>query len=189
MSGVDVKTVDFEKLERQLKALSGSVQTKGVRAGLVYAIKPVKDRAKQLAPVNSGALRESIGHLSLSKSAKSRLGLVSTAHTALVVGPTKKVLDESGKKRSQAYKYWFMEFGTSPAVIKPRKRKRNKYTGAPLAGPDKKAILVGGKPYGRANHPGVKANPFLARSLEAHDDQMPDRFWQGVEKYLIKINK
>jgi|GEM_PF-4394111 len=137
------------QLRRELKALGDELeQGKAVRAGLVAAIKPVKPEAKSLARKDTGDMAQAIGHRSLSKRAKQRLGIASSDE-ALLVGPNRKV-----NGRYQGAKGRWNEFGTT----------RN------------------GKKI-------MKARPFMAPALQAHEGGLEARFYAGLSKFLARRGK
>lgn len=89
--------LDTKEALRELSKTEQDVR-KGVRAGLVEVIKPIKKQAKITAPVDKGDLSNSIGHRAVSKTAKQRLG-ISEDSTALLVGANRKVNGKwQGKK-------------------------------------------------------------------------------------------
>lgn len=104
---LDAKGVD--DIHRQLSGLEEKMQRGAVRAGLVKAVGPVKKTAKSKAPTKTGALRRAIGHKSLSKSAKSRLGIAQDK-MALLVGPN---------RNGQGKKGMWQEFGTGDMPANP----------------------------------------------------------------------
>ncbi len=97
----------------ELKKLSAEIKGKSLRAGVVAAIRPVKKDAKSNAPKKEGHLSQAIGHKSLSKRAKSRLGYRENT-VALLVGPNRRV-----GGRYQGRKGLWHEHGTKWMKAKP----------------------------------------------------------------------
>ena len=170
MSEYKLALSNIDDLNRRLKSLSAAFSKKGVHRGLVNAVSPIKKTAKQLAPSKTGKLSASIGHMTLSQTAKGRLGI--QHDVALLIGANRKK-----RKDRQTYKHIWVEFGTEAHEIKPWKK------GV------KKSVSFGGFAYAKVKHPGTKANPFMAKSLAAHDQDLVPRFWQGVEQYLERIDR
>lgn len=172
-------TVDSQRAIKELNALSDDLQRKAVRSGLVAAVKPVKKDMADLAPDEFGSLSESIGHISLSKSAKSRVG-VDAESTALLVGPTKKVMEAKmvngkivSRQRYQGYKANWFEEGVKPHIIKAKK-------GGVLRS-------VADKIWAKeVKHPGIRATHFMARALSGNNSTIPDRFFRRLETILSK---
>lgn len=85
---------DTKDLINDLRGLSADLQRKALRSGIVSAIKPVKATMKQLAPKDTGALSQSIGHVNLSATAQARIGVsgeVGAGSISILVGSVKKV--------------------------------------------------------------------------------------------------
>lgn len=58
--GVDIRILGDKELERKFASLAVKIQKKLAKAAIGVAIKEVLKRAKQLVPVKSGALRDSL---------------------------------------------------------------------------------------------------------------------------------
>lgn len=171
--------VNSQKAIKELASLSDDLQRKAVRSGLVSAIKPVKDDMQDLAPDEFGSLSKSIGHITLSKSAKSRIG-VEAGTIALLVGPTRKVMEArtvNGKTVSrqsyQGYKANWFEEGVKPHKIKAKKG------GIMRSVPDK----IWAK---EVDHPGIRATHFMSRALSNNNSAIPSRFYNRLAKVLSK---
>jgi len=115
MSGfrVQVTAEGFAEVRRELADLEVKLRESAVRAGLVRAIAPTKRRAKALAPKDEGHLARAIGHRSISKTAKARLGIAADT-TALLVGANRRV-----NGRYQGRKGLWHEFGTEHMAANP----------------------------------------------------------------------
>ena len=117
---IDTKFIPpLDSLIKDLNEFGEKIQVKAVASGLVAVAKPIKQSMKALAPVRDGALKKSIGHRRLSKTAKGRLGIHPDV-VALLVGPTRKVANKSGRKISQAKKAIWQEYGTKSYTIKAK---------------------------------------------------------------------
>ncbi|RTR01941.1 hypothetical protein [Halomonas nitroreducens] len=115
MSGfnVQVSGAGFEQARRDMAGLEHKLQHGAVRAGMVRAIAPVKKTAKANAPKDSGDLARAVGHRSLSKRAKGRLGLGADT-VALLVGTNRRV-----GGRWQGRKGLWQEHGTEHMTANP----------------------------------------------------------------------
>lgn len=102
----------IQALVRELEQLKEGLGEKGIRAGLVYGAKPLKDTMKSLAPYDRGALSRAVGHVSPSARAKSRLGIKRDT-AAILVGANRKVAaGGEGRKIWQGRKAHWHEQGT-----------------------------------------------------------------------------
>lgn len=202
---IDVKAPELEDIRRRLLELNEGMQSKAVRSGLVYAAQPIKAAMKAGAPRLTGALVRSIGHQTLSDTAKARAG-ISQALEAVSVGPQKVRLSArqaaSGLKRSQfSGEGWLVhileETGAKPHKVyagayKPGNAKRNarltKKIGRDAAAVKiagrKRALTIAGGFFRSANVRGFRPKQFIAGALETAGAQMSDRFWDGVVRYL-----
>lgn len=104
---VDISMLGDKKLQRKLKKIEIQAQRKYVRAGMRKGMTPVKNKAKTLAPIDRGRLRNSIKIRSKSK------GGISTVR---VTTGTRKDLGIPG------YVRWFY-----PAAIEYGYRKNGRY--------------------------------------------------------------
>lgn len=168
---------------QEIGALESDLQDKAVRSGLTASAKPLKDRLKQNAPNDSGSLKASIGQVTLSKSAKARLGY-SAEQRVILVGPVRKVLSTINgvtKKRQQGYKAAWIEEGTAPHKIKPRKKgglKALRFSGG------------GGSLFAKTiDHPGTRATHFMSFSYLQTQAAVNDNFYLGLSKYLDRKRK
>lgn len=202
---IEISAPEIADIQKRLLELNDGLQKKAVRAGLVLGAKPIKDTMRTLAPKLTGALSRSIGHQTLSESAKARAG-IDPSLEAISVGPQKVRLSArqlgQGLTRSQfSGERWLVhileETGAKPhrvysGIANPKNAGRNarlvKKYGAEFAatriGARKRALRIHGFPYAAANLSGFKARPFVGPSLEQSGSQMSDRFWTGVVRYL-----
>lgn len=100
---VELKIDGLADLDRMLKELPAKVEANIMRGAIRTGAKVIEDRAKELAPVKSGKLRDSI-----KVSTRSKRGVVSATIRA------------GGGKAF--YAKW-VEFGTAQHFIKPKNRK------------------------------------------------------------------
>lgn len=104
-------TPPIADMVKELDALKAGLGVQGQRAALVAGAAPLKTAMKGTVPVgDTAALKKAIGHVSISKRAKSRLG-VPDASTAILVGSNRKIA-VNGRKLWQGRKAHWMEEGT-----------------------------------------------------------------------------
>lgn len=99
----DLHVAGLAELDKLLKELPAKIEGNIMRGAVRAGAKVLEEKAKQLAPVDDGDLRESIR-----VSTRSRRGRVSATITA------------GNKKVFYAH---MVEFGTARHLIKPKKRK------------------------------------------------------------------
>ena len=104
-------TPPIADMVKELNALKEGLGEKGLRSSLVAGAAPLKSAMKGTVPVgDTAALQQAIGHVSISKRAKSRLG-VPDATAAILVGSNRKIA-VNGRKIWQGRKAHWMEEGT-----------------------------------------------------------------------------
>ena len=174
-------TTPIPDIIAELETLEEDLQNKALRSGLTASAKPLKDRLKQNVPVDSGSLKKSIGQITLSKSARARLGYRADQRVILV-GPVRKVLSTLNgvsKKRSMGRFANWLEEGTDPHKIKPK----NKFK--PIR------FLTGAGPlfFETINHPGIRATKFMERSYLQTQASVNEHFYLGLSKFLDRKRK
>lgn len=102
---------------KELEAMKAGLGEAGIRAALVSGAKPLKAAMKARAPEDLGSLKKAVGHNSLSKRAKNRLG-VPAGSAAILVGSNRKIAI-NGKKYWQGMKAHWMEQGAEHMVARP----------------------------------------------------------------------
>lgn len=170
------------ELMGRLRSLEETLPDKGMRSALVASVKPLKVGIKGRVHDVTGSLRRSIGHKSLSISAKARLSY-SREQVVLFVGATRKVAGSigapPGKKWDQNYKLHWLEKGVSahdiPAVSKG---------GASFRG--RKMLKIGNMLRRSVKHPGFAGRQLVWRSLQATRSQQQTLFYNGLAKFLDK---
>lgn len=105
---IDVSFIGDKKLERKLKRMALATQRKIVRAGINKAMKQVKDRAKELVPVDTGKLRDSI-----KQKRRTRRGI----SRAMVVTGTREELGIGANERG--FYPAVLEYGTRDRTARP----------------------------------------------------------------------
>jgi len=166
---------ELSSLLNNLNKFEDVLKNKVVRSGLVASSKPIKKSMQSNAPKNRGDLAKSINHKSLNKRQKARLS-ISHYETAIVIGPNKKI-----NGTSVAWRANFIENGVKAHSIKS---KINKKLGRKLK------LKVGNRVIeGDIKHPGIKSNPFMEKSINQNESNMPNLFYKGMARSLGRIRK
>ncbi|MCU7917070.1 MAG: hypothetical protein KZQ95_01775 [Candidatus Thiodiazotropha sp. (ex Epidulcina cf. delphinae)] len=169
----------IESLIAKLKRLEGNLPTKGMRTALVASVAPLKRNIKTSVRDVTGSLRKSIGHRSISKSAKVRLGF-SSDEVALLVGATRKVAGSigapAGKKWDQNYKLNWLERGVRPHTI-PDVGKTNRFRG-------RKVLKFGGGYAISVEHPGFSGRQIVWKALQATRSRQQSLFNRKLHAFL-----
>lgn len=190
----------YQQTLARLEKVEGDLRNKALNAGLRQSAKPLILAMGHTVPVMTGALKRSIGYRQLSRNEVRRAGLwTSTLYgKAIIVGPVKKVADYGyqrfkGKTIYQingAFKALWLEKGTDPHVIRPRK-KRKKITRRQGAA---WSMLKISAPGGRATfvrevkHPGIIARRWMLRAQQRVAGQIPNELLKGLVRYLDRHN-
>lgn len=120
-----------DDLEANLVMLERETRKRIVVDGLFEGSKVTAARVRMLMPKgDSNALLRSLDHKRLKSSVRIRVG-----------------------SKEAFYAPW-LEYGTRPHVIRPKKRGT------------KKALTIEGGIFARARHPGIQPRPFLRRSMD-----------------------
>ena len=103
--------LDYKEVEKRLDLLSNDLRVKVIRSALNAGMKPVREVMISRVPTRKGYLKKGIGtKVKINKAEGDGYG---------VVGPFRKVQDESNKKRSQAFKAGWIEHGTAHMQAQP----------------------------------------------------------------------
>lgn len=202
---IELSAPEIALIAERLAQLDDGLQKKAVRAGLVFGAQPIKAAMRANAPKLTGALSRSIGHQSLSETAKARAG-ISADLEAVSIGPQKVRLSArqlgKGLTRSPfSGEAWLVhileETGAKPhrvysGIANPKNPGRNarlfKKHKADFARQQiakrKRGMKIHGFAYAAANLRGFRPRQFIAASLEQAGGEMSNRFWEGVVRYL-----
>lgn len=161
MTGVDA-------LDDALSQLSKRMGTAVVRAALKKAAQPIVDAAKDLVPVRTGRLRESL-------TVSERLTRRQRKGSKRMPGSVTVYIGGAWPKGAHAH---LVEFGTAPHLITV----------------DLKDALAGADVYGRTVlHPGTPARPFLRPAWDANKAQalenLGKELWAELEKARARLAK
>lgn len=115
MSGFDwqVQGVELQQMRRDLQVLEDNIKERAIRAGLVAVVAPVKRTAKAEAPRDSGDLAQAIGHRSINKRQRGRLGM-KAGEVGILVGTNRRI-----NGRWQGRKGMWQELGTENMDANP----------------------------------------------------------------------
>lgn len=173
---VTIKTIQFEQLNRQLEGLQTDLKVKARKAGLLAMTQPLSKRIRGDVPVETSALRSSIGHHWVTDpdiDAAVRVGAVRRVTTGIVMGRNGKgdaVLQS--RRRLQYFKMMFLEEGTKRHLIRARHNKQ---------------IWIKGRAVGSSvNHPGIKARWILRKALQSEQSNFLKHFTAGAARALAK---
>ncbi|MFV0409091.1 MAG: HK97-gp10 family putative phage morphogenesis protein [Paracoccus sp. (in: a-proteobacteria)] len=152
-----VRLTGFKELEASLSNLGGAVGKRVARAALRKAVEPMRDKAKELAPVDTGALRDSIiiGNRLDGRQMRSLKKLSKDQRSAVEV-----FMGPSYLKGDRGRHGHLVEFGTAPR-------------------------LNGGLFKG-ARHPGTAPQPFMRPAWDAEKDPTIERLrellWAAIDR-------
>lgn len=115
MSGFDwqVQGPHLQEVQRDLRDLEENIKERAIRAGLVAVAAPVKKTAKAEAPTESGDMARAIGHRSINKRQRSRLGF-KAGEVGILVGTNRRI-----NGIWQGRKGMWQEHGTENMVANP----------------------------------------------------------------------
>lgn len=140
-------------LNKRLKKLGGKVANKVSRDAVREGAKVVRKEMRAGAPKGeTGNLRKSIRYRIRGRKGNFRAR----------IGVTSKI-----------YYAWFLEYGTAAHTV-PGKSKGGNRSNA--------KVLIDGKVFSKANHPGIRPNPFMRRAW----DRSQRRTEQAIKSTLWK---
>lgn len=87
---IDISITGDKELQKKLARLDFALQRTIVRQSARLAMKPVKDRAQSLVPVDSGQLKQSIKVMSKTRRGISRISVVTGTRPELGIDPDQK---------------------------------------------------------------------------------------------------
>ncbi|MCU7837620.1 MAG: HK97 gp10 family phage protein [gamma proteobacterium symbiont of Taylorina sp.] len=158
---------------KYLQGLETKQLQKALGSGLTAIARPIKQAFKQNTPVLTGSLRSAIGQKVLSKGKKQRGGLGDDERGLEVGLVNTKRYYARNKHITLPGLAGIIDGGAKPHVIKPSKYNKNG-----------RLKLHGGRFVKSVNHPGVRGNGFLKRSLSAGESQRQELFYQGLRKWI-----
>ena len=102
---IDISMIGSKKLQRKLEKLDIALQKKIVRQSINRAMLPVRERAKQYVPIDTGNLRDSIKRISRTRRGKAAARIITGGRAELGI-----------PAESRGYYPAVIEYGTrSPA--------------------------------------------------------------------------
>ena len=179
----------IEDIQEDLRRLSDELRDKIIYRATVQAAKPYKDLMRSLAPKETGALRDTIGHAKINDRQKGRLS-IPLDQAAVLVGPVRRVTvrmvrysipdGEGGtvtfnvsKKGSRSRIANILEGGSKPHKIEA---KRAEFLAVRGVGFVK-----------RVDHPGVRALRFMQRTWASAGNRPNDLFYQSLSRHLDRV--
>jgi HK97 gp10 family phage protein len=182
----DTIVLGLEDVRAKLKELPKRLGINVVRRGLLAASGVIRDRARQNAPVRTGALKRSI--ISRTNNARrnkdeyrAEVTISKAAYRMNDQGKLyrRKSTTKNGKvyERGDIYPRNYahlVEFGTKPHILTPKNRKNSNYRGP-------------------KHHPGAKPNPFMTRARDEGFEPAIKKFSEVMrretEKEVAKMAK
>lgn len=176
-STVSIEIRGIEQAISNLKTLEYNARRRSVSAAVRSANAVIVQAAKAAAPRRTGALADSIrGSAKLDRSTGTVIGTI-----------TFKSTKAQKKKGRDAYYAHMVIGGTKPHVI-PGVRKRRQPGGKSV----RQYAVIGGRPYSRVQHPGIKGNPFMERVADVHAaaavEAFQTRFSEAIETEVAKLS-
>lgn len=180
---------DIEHIQQDLLRLSNELRDKIIYRATVQAAKPYKDLMRSLAPKETGALRDTIGHAKINDRQKGRLS-IPTDQAAVLVGPVRRVT-----VRTVKYSVPDGEGGTITFNV-ARKGHRSRIANILEGGarPHKinakrgEFLAVHGIGFVKVvNHPGIKALRFMERSWSSAGNRPNDLFYESLARHLDRV--
>ncbi|MCP4595757.1 HK97 gp10 family phage protein [Neptuniibacter sp.] len=171
MTSIKLEYDEADVLAR-LENLESELKVKAVRSGLTRVAAPLKKTAKRLMPVDEGDLAKAVGHKTVTKRQQARLNVfegssnrisVDNPGIAIIVGANRKV-----NGLNQSYKATLVEFGVKRKWRTYKKRRLRKYPGYHFGG--------------------IKGKYVMSRALSQTSPQIGTLYYQGVARYLNRID-
>jgi HK97 gp10 family phage protein len=173
----DLTILGLTELHRALQDLPAKIERNVLRGGLRAGAKIIADQAKSLAPVKSGALRNSI-----------RVSMRSSSRTGMV-----RARIRAGDK--VAYYAHMVEYGTAQHWIRATERPmRNTRRGARMISINtlnkmakRGSLVIGGVFVGdEVVHPGAQRRPFLRPAFDAKAQASIEEMARYIRERLPK---
>ncbi len=153
---IDIKIEGLNELKKKLDELAPKMEKKIVGQALRQGTNVIRDSARSKVNSISGNLKKSIKTVGV----KGKKPLVSEMNVRV--------------RGKDAFYAKFVEFGTKPHVILPKKGM---------------ALLVKGKEYRIVHHPGAVAKPFMRPAFDENYQKAIDRFKEVVSQKLSEVVK
>lgn len=183
--GITVKLEGVDELKRALADASKQIRTKAVRAALRDAGRVIQKAARSNAPVlktatpnrKPGTVKQAIS-VRASKVARRNKDEGVFVSVRPLRGSRQKKLGKAGATNPNDPYYWlFVEFGTKPHLIKP---KRGKVLAWQSGGKTLVARYV--------KHPGIKGQRFMTRAAESQGEAAIRVFMNRVIPQIERLN-
>jgi HK97 gp10 family phage protein len=174
----------LDSLVETFRTLTGEKADAKLVSAMKYALKPLQEKVKALAPKKHKGdrkhLKATTGMLKKSISFKSKkYGRGKKKKVVGLVGPKfiKSSMPPSSRQIIPAFYAHLVERGTEPHTVSPRaKEKRKSFTGPIM--PNR---------FKSWTHPGAKAKPFMEPALKAVGSEIFERFAQKARELIQSI--
>ena len=154
----DFPVKGLAELDRFLSALPKNMQNAAYRTALTAAAKPIKDRARQLAPKRTGKMAKAI------KTGSARQNPDGTFSIFIRL------------EGEHSFLGFFHEYGVQPHLINVKR---------PKAGEAKRSLKIEESFLsGPLQHPGHAASPFMRPALDMEADNAVRAFGDRIRAYL-----
>lgn len=172
---MQIKT-EYEQLIKDLNKLDEKTIQKALGAGLTASAKPVKLSIGGLTPIETGILKGSLSHRTLTKKQKAMIGL-GGEDRAVSVGLIKQTawvkLRKKIDKITLSALVSILDQGAKPHTITSKK-------------PGGFLKLFGGQMVKSVNHPGVQGSNFMQTAFDSSASGVESQFFNGLRRYLDK---
>lgn len=153
----DIEIKGAAELQRALAQLPAKLEARVSRQALRAGAKIIEQEAKARVPVNEGKLRASI-----------------RVSTGIRNGVVNAQVKAGGRKKGDPFYAHFVEFGTKPHEIKPRRFK---------------SLFIAGLMRKIVQHPGAKAKPFMKPAFDAKAQEAVGAVTDYIRKRLARLVK
>ena len=157
----EFKVEGLAEIDKALKQLPAKIERNVLRGTVRAAAMVMRNSAKSMAPVNTGALKRS-----LRVSTNVRDGRV----TAEIIA--------GGGKQNVWYAH-MVEFGAAAHTIKPKPRKT-------MTQDVKKALAFNGGVFGKVQSPGITPRPFMRTAMDTSAEAAFAKAVQYAKQRLVK---
>lgn len=175
----------LDDIVQTFRDLTGNKADAKLAQAMKYALKPLQEKVKSLAPKKRKGdrkhLKASTGLLKRSISLKSKkYGRGKKKKVVGLVGPKIKIFSDEKGKEIRPYNYaHLVERGTTSHTVKSMSKKRQRQFIGPLK-PNQIRSWT---------HPGAKAKPFMASALKAVGSQIYARFAEKLKEIIASFGK
>lgn len=180
--GITVRLEGVDELKRALAGAGDKIRKNAVRGSLRQAAKVIVTQARANAPVlaaprkgrASGTIKKNIVARNSKFARRDKNEGVYVSVRPLRGARTKKLGRASADNPNDPYYWWFVEFGTRPHTIKPRR--------------GKKFLKIGSVFVKSVKHPGAPGKRFMTRAADQKGQEAVAVFLKSVIPQIEKLN-